>query len=517
VSLRSAPTDPHDEPARIVTPRVDWFSATAEGEGLPQYLAILRSRVWLILLVVGVCVATAVVYLAQAEKVYEAQADLLITPVPRDNVTLIGLGLPRESSDPSRDVETMARLIRAPAVSGRVIKKLNLDRSPRGLLGDIRAEPVAQSNVVTITAQANDAELAARIANAFGNASVEYRTQRMREQIDIAIPALRKQIAALGTGEAAGRDALLERLRDLESLRAVNDPTLRVETPAQVESSPVAPKPKLTIIAALLGGLLLGAGVALGSQLLDPRLRQEDQLRRYRIPILARIPLERRVMRQGRGSPLVPEALSSTTRDAYLLLGATLSGGQGGHTATRSVLVTGPTPGDGKTTSALNLAIALAEVDRVVLVEGDSRRPVLANALHLRPKHGVTEVIARRLEIDDALVGGGRVAPRLRLLLQRPEEATLSTVITPAAADWLVRRAHVVAPWLVFDAPPLAYVPDSLPLAKQVNDVIMVVRLGNTRLKDLAELAELLAQQGITPTGFVVVGGRDPMSYYYNR
>ncbi|HEY7381984.1 MAG TPA: Wzz/FepE/Etk N-terminal domain-containing protein [Gaiella sp.] len=515
MSLRSAPTDPNDEPARIVTPRVDWFSASTEGEGLPHYLAILRSRIWLILLVVGVCVATAVVYLAQAQKVYEAQTDLLITPVPRDNVTLIGLGLPRESSDPSRDVETIARLIRAPAVAARVVNKLNLDRSPRGLLGDVQAEPVAQSNVVTVTVQADDPNLAARIANAFAAASVEYRTQRMHEQLDVAIPALRRQISRLPAGETAGREALLQRLSDLESLRAVNDPTLRVETPAAPEASPVSPRPKLTIVAAILGGLILGAGVALGSQLLDPRLRQEDQLRRYRIPILARIPIERRVMRQGRGSPLTPESLSSTTRDAYLLLGATLSGGQGGHGATHSVLVTGPTPGDGKTTSALNLAIALAELDRVVLVEGDSRRPVLANALHLRPKHGVTEVIARRLEIEDALVGGGRVAPRLRLLLQRPEEATLSTVITPAAADWLVRRAHVVAPWLVFDAPPLAYVPDSLPLAKQVDDVILVVRFGNTRLKDLAQLAELLAQQGVTPTGFVVVGGREPSSYYY--
>ena len=178
------------------------------------------------------------------------------------------------------------------------------------------------------------------------------------------------------------------------------------------------------------------------------------------------------------------------------------------------MLVTGPSSGDGKTTSALNLATALSEMERVILVEGDSRRPTLARAYSLAPQHGVTTVIARRIPLSDALVNVSSQMPRLQVLAQHPGESSVSAVMTPASADWLIRQAQLLANWVVVDAPPLALVPDVIPLAKQVDDVILVVRLGNTRLKSLEELAELLVQQGITPAGFVVIGGKGHSTYY---
>jgi receptor protein-tyrosine kinase len=481
---------------------------------LAYYLAILRSNIWFIVITVAACLGAALLYLGQAEKVYQAQADLLITPVPRDNTTLIGLGLPRESSDPTRDVETVARLIQTTAVARRVVNRLNLDESARSLLARVKATPVAQSNVVAITVQANDPDLASAIANAFGNASVDYRTDRLHEQLDLALPELRKQIRKLGASEVAGREALLERLRDLEALRVLKDPTLRLETPAEPETEPVAPRPMLTVAAAVVAGLILGIAAALASQLLDPRLRRVEQLRRYRLPILARVPIEKNAPKVDKTSPLLPSNASPALHDAFLLLGATLSVEDSAQGGKRSVLVTGPSSGDGKTTTALNLATAVSEMERVVLVEGDSRRPTLARAFKVNPKHGVTTVVARRLALDEALISVDSHTSRLQILLQRPGEAPLSAVMTPASADWLIRQAYLRASWLVVDAPPLAMVPDALPLAKQVDVVILVVRLGNTRLKALEELAELLVQQGITPGGFVVVGGKSQTTYY---
>ena len=507
--------DRSDHPRHLDTARADWFAAAPESEGLPYYLSILRSNLWFIIATVAVCVGAAVLYLAQAERVYQSDADLLITPVPRDNLTLIGLGLPRESADPTRDVETIARLIETSPVARRVVNRLGLDMSARALLRNVEATPVAASNVVTITARANDPEQAARIANAFAAASVDYRTDRMHEQLDAAIPRLRRQLNRLSPSEAASREALLENLRDLEALRALNDPTLRVETPAEVQSSPISPRPMLSIAAAVIAGLLVGCAGALGSQLLDPRLRREDQLRRYRVPVLARVPLEKHPRRSDKGSPLLPGALSLATRDSYSLLGLTLSAEGQGSGSHRSVLITGPTSGDGKTTTALNLAMAISEMERVVLVEGDSRRPTLAKAFNLSPKYGVTNVLARRISLSDALLSLGSDAPRLQMLLQRPGEAPLSAVMTPASADWLIRQSHLLANSLIVDVPPLTMIPDSLPLAKQVDEVILVVRIGNTRLKALEELAELLVHQGITPTGFVVVGGPRTQTAYY--
>ena len=99
-------------------------------------------------------------------------------------------------------------------------------------------------------------------------------------------------------------------------------------------------------------------------------------------------------------------------------------------------------------------------------------------------------------------------------MAQSSGEAPLSGIMTSASAASLVRQAYDIGSWLVVDAPPLALVPDALPLAKQVDDIVVVVRLGNTRLKSLEELAELLVQQGITPAGFVLVGVKAHRSYY---
>jgi succinoglycan biosynthesis transport protein ExoP len=511
---KGATSDPPASPRHLDVARADWFSAAPESEGLPYYLAVLRSKLWFIVVIVAICVGAAVLSLVQADKVYQSTADLLITPVSSDNVTLVGLGLPASSGDPSRDIQTIARLIETQAVARRVVRRLHLDLTPRQLLSKVDATPVASSNVVTIAARANDPDRAALIANTFAAASVADRTQRMRAQIDGVIPQLQQQLARLRPSERDARDALSQRLRDLQTLRAFNDPTIRLEVPAQASASPISPRPALTLAAAILAGLVIGGAAVFGSQFLDPKLRREEQLRRYRIPILARVPSDTNASRQEKKAPLLPDRVSVATRDAYALLAATLSGDRGGNGKTHSVLLTGPSSGDGKTTSALNLAVSISAAERAILVESDARRPTLGKAFGLRPKYGISSVLDGQVVLDEALVSVDAEARSLRLLFQVPGELPLAAVATHARFERLISSAHLLANWLVVDAPPLAIVPDALPLAKQVDDVILVVRLGNTRLKELAQLAELLVQQDITPTGFLLVGGKSTSAYY---
>jgi capsular polysaccharide biosynthesis protein len=509
----SKAADGSASPRHLDLARAEWFAAAPESEGFPYYLAILRSKIWFILAIVAICVGAAILSLSQAEKVYQSSADLLITPVSSDNTALVGLGLPAASSDPVRDIETVARLINTQAVATRVVKRLGLDVTPRQLMKEIAVTPVASSNVVTITARAGGAEQAAKIANAFAVASVADRTQKMHTQLDGIIPELRAQVKQLGPSEQDARNAILQRLRDFEGLRVLNDPTIRVEVPAQVNSSAVSPRPALTLAAAILAGLIIGGVAVFGSQLLDPRLRREEQLRRYRIPILARVPKDRHAKGE-KSSPLLPSVVSLATHDSYSLLAATLSGDRSGDRTKRSVLVTGPNSGDGKTTSALNLATSIAGTEPVILVEGDSRRPTLGRAFGLKPVNGLSNVLAGRVWLGDALVSAPSQTREVQLLLQAPGEAPLAAVATAASSERLIREAHLIADWLVIDAPPLAVVPDALPIAKLVDDVILVVRLGNTRLKELAQLAELLVQQEIRPTGFLLVGGKTSTAYY---
>ena len=512
MTLRSGAAPRGSEAARS-EPSADWIGEPPPSGGLALYLEVLRSRIWLIALVVLLSVAVAAIFVATTAKTYEAEADLLVTPIPRTNDNLFGFGLVSESGDPTRDVETLAQLITTPSVAERVIRSLGLDEKPRPLLDRVSAEPVAQSEIVTITAKANAPEAAAAIANAFAQAAIAERTTRLHTVLDSVVPRLRRQLARLAPADTAARAALAEKLQDLETLRLLEDPTLHFETRAVPPPAAVAPRPVLSIAAAFVAALVLGIGAVLGAHLLDTRIRREEELRRYRIPILARIPVEKHRKPLSRSGPLTPAELTSGTIDAFRRLGSSLAARTDGHRK-QTIFITGAAPSDGKTTTSLNLAASLATMDeRVVLIEADSRRPSLSRALGLAPARGVTTVVTGQSALAEALTQADGLPAGVRVLPQEPGRSE-PAYMSGQAATALVRDAERVADWVLFDGPALNYGPDALPLAKRANSVVLVIRLGKTRAAELTELAELLAQQAITPDGFVVVGGRPQPAYY---
>lgn len=487
-----------------------WVDEAPPSEGLLLYSSVVRARLHLVALAVAVAVLAAMFLLARAEKVYEAEAGLLITPISRNNTTLFGLGLVAETGDPTRDAETISQLITTPAVAERVRRDLKAPQSATKLLGAVKAQPVAQSSIVAVTAQWGDPAFAARLADAFGEAAIKVRTERMRARLDDTIPRLRALLRDLPRSEVRARESLSGRLRDLEALRPLSDPTLHFETHAAVPRSPVSPKPMLTMVAAVIAGLVLGISLVLVAHVLSTRVEREEELKRYHVPILGRIPQEplwRRITQRG---PLTPTRLSRPSAEAVGRLASSLVAST--QTDEPTLFVTSAGARDGKTTVALNLAHRIAGLaETVVLVDADFKRPSLTRVLAVTPTHGLTDVVAGRVSLAEALGSPGRAPFGLRgVLVQKPGDEAASIPIPPEAADRLVHEARKRAKWLVVDGPALSYAPDALPLAKRASGVLVVVRLGVTRARDLAYLADLLARQGITPDGFVVIGGGRP-------
>ena len=119
--------------------------------------------------------------------------------------------------------------------------------------------------------------------------SITDRTERLQAEIDERLPALEAQLEA--QPEGADTSLIDAQIAQYETLRAGPDPTINVQTRAALPSGAATPKPTLTIIGALFGGLVLGIVAAFASQVLDPRLRDEAQLRRlYRLPVLGSDP-----------------------------------------------------------------------------------------------------------------------------------------------------------------------------------------------------------------------------------
>ncbi len=497
-----------------------WLRPSVEESPLQRYVQTLRERKWLIIASVIVCTALAAAYVVTATKKYQAEADILVTPVQSADTALNGLGLIQASSDPTRDVETASRLITTTDVARRVKQDLKDSRTPRELLDQIQVAPVAQSNIVAITAEEPSPESAQKLANAFGDAAVEVRTAAFHDALDKAIADLKTRVPANPTAaQTSDPTSLASQLSRLQALRGANDPTMRVEALADLPTDPVSPKKKLSLIAGVIAGLILGIGGAFALRVLDPRLRREEQLRsQFGLPVLARIPRDTRRHTSG---ALPPEQLAPATIEAYRTLRATLAASRRQGAASQAILVTSASPSEGKTTTAINLASSLALAgNRVILIEADLRRPAVGSALGVRPDHGTGDVLLETVDIEDALVSTQAYGSYLQLLLANYQGGATGWVadrLFLPAAQSLVENAKRLADYVIVDSPPLSEVIDALPLAQQVDEVLIVVRMGKTQLTKLSQLTELLARHAIRPVGFAEVGAPLPSgdgSYY---
>ncbi len=122
------------------------------------------------------------------------------------------------------------------------------------------------------------------------------------------------------------------------------------------------------------------------------------------------------------------------------------------------------------------------------------------------------------LSLDDALVTAAPFGPILELLLAEYAGGWMSEVFSQGSAERLLKEAKARANYVIVDSPPLTAVVDTIPLARRVDDVLIVSRIGVTRLDNLRKLAEFLASNGITPVGFALVGtGRPDAGYYYHE
>ncbi len=491
-----------------------WLRPRQEHQGLQRYVETIRERLWMIVGMMVLTVAAAAVYVALAPRLYSAESDILITPVSSDNTDLVGLGLITDTSDPTRDTLTGSKLVTTAAVARLAAQQLGLKTTPDALLSKVSVNPVASSNIVAIDANALTPAQAEAIANAFANATIADRTNALHAELDQLLPLLRTEVAQLPPADRAGPGSLGEHLALLETLRQAPDPTLRIENLAQPPTGPSSPRTKLILGAAIIAGLILGLAAAFGSQSLDPRLRREDQLRElYRIPLLARIPRQRR-----RHGPIAPGQMTGSGEEAYRTLRATMQASTSSSgSESRAVLVTGSSPGEGKTTTALNLATSLASAGhQVILIEADMRRPTVGAALQMTAPYGIASVLIDQVSLLDALVWTRPFGPKLEFLLVDQAGPHMADRLSLPGARSLIDEAKRLADYVIIDSPPLTEVIDVLPLAQQADDVLLVARLGKSKLNKLTDLGEILLGVGIRPVGIAMVGvERENRAYYY--
>ena len=494
----------------------DWIQPPVEQEGLKRYVATLRERIWIVIATIVITTGIAILYVTTAAKVYTGATEIRITPGARHAVrhprpgaasSQVGRPDPRRRDRRPAGHEHRRRRARkgrarlAPQRRSASRQRHCRARRPVGHLGRPGRRRDARRS-------------GSDLSNAFAEQTIVEQTEELHNFIEREFPNWRAS-STTATGVTAEERSRLSSLSSAD-LQSGPDPTLSVLTEATPPSAPISPKPVLSVVGGLFAGTILGIAAAFAVQVLDPRLRREEQLRRlYRLPILARIPREVKKT----DNPIDPLALSPAASEAYRTLRGTLAVQKRNYgDAARVILVTGSSPSEGKTTTAVNLATSLAAAgNSVILMESDLRRPSIGRALGVKPTYGMVSVLIESIDLEDALVTTEQFGSNFGLLLADYEGGWISELFALPAARQLIEDAREIADYVIVDSPPLTDVVDALPLASYVDDVLLVVKLGKTTLSKLAQLGELLAENGIKPAGFTVVGTPRPTrsDYHY--
>jgi tyrosine-protein kinase len=480
-----------------------------QDAGRVRYWHALRTHRLLIAAVTAIALCAALLVVATATKRYEAEADIQIQPLPTFNTNALqGFHLFVQPADLSSAAVAAANVFSSPPYQGNFESRL----AARGEHATITVAPLSQANIVALQVSAANGPLAANIANRFSAFVVAKRKRLFEKELAQKIDQVRVQLQ--GTPVRSAQHATLAAtLAELKTFVGAADPTVLALTPASAPAAASWPRPAATIAVALAVGLLLGIAAAVTLEVVNPRFTREDELTlAHRLPVLARMPRlpSRAIQSYFLGhAPLPREAWK-----AYRTLRAVLSNAGGkGDRFPASILVTSAGPGDGKTLTAVNLAIALSSAGlSVTLVDADLPRPMVGTIFNVV---GHRDGVVHLLNNPGAAETGAIPAPlhaRLKLLLSSEEQMHELHLFETQRIRQLLERLAKDSDVVVVDSPPLPEVAEAVALADACETVIACVRIGHTRRDKLAELRDLLGRRGVTPLGFFVTTRRPARS-----
>ncbi|MCF2529269.1 polysaccharide biosynthesis tyrosine autokinase [Yinghuangia sp. KLBMP8922] len=360
-------------------------------------------------------------------------------------------------------VQSYADIIASPRVTAPVVKQLGLDTSARALADRVQATARLNTVLIDITVTDTDPERAALIANAVA-------AEAGLLIVDLETPP--------GQGAAP-----------------VHIGITRSGVPA---TDPVSPKPLLNAGAGLLGGLLTGIAFALLRHTLDTTLRTGEEIGETAgIAVLGSVPFDKAAV----AAPLaIGDQALSARAEAFRLVRTNLQFAQVDHRP-HVIIVTSSLPGEGKTNTAANLALSLAQAGHTTcLIDADLRNPCVAKTFGLVQSAGLTSVLIGAATVSDVLQWAGD--DTLAVLTSGPIPPNPAEILASQRMSQVLRDVATAFDVVIVDTAPLLPVADTLGLAPLTDAAILVVRAGKTPADQVRAAAD-----GLRAVGAHILGG----------
>ncbi|OPX11463.1 polysaccharide biosynthesis tyrosine autokinase [Mycobacterium sp. AT1] len=440
------------------------------------FVRLLRSR-WLIVCVtVLVAVLGAVTVTLLTTPLYQASTRLFVSTTSGASVNELYQG----NLFSQQRVLSYTELLQGETLAQRTIDKLGLDTTAETLSANVEATAKPDTVLIEVKVHDESPVRARDIANTLSDEFV----------------AMSRELETPGDG-------------------SIPDARVIVEQRATVPAEPVVPNTKRNLLAGLGIGLLLGVGLAVIRDRLDNTIKDQETLEEItKTGLVGTIPLDK----ERRENPSIAfENDNSAIAESFRKLRTNLQF-LAVDNPPRLIVVTSSLPGEGKSTTAINIALALAEGEHnVVLVDGDMRRPMLAKYLDVVGTVGFSTVLSGAATLSEVLQKTS--TPGLTVLASGPTPPNPSELLGSLAAQKILSELRSQFDYVIVDSSPLLAVTDAAILATSADGVLMMARYGQTKREQLAHAVRNLEGVGVSPLGTVFTmtphRGNDYYSYSY--
>lgn len=439
---------------------------------LSDYIRILRKNWIVIVAVTLLAIGAAAVFSLTRTPMYQSSSDIMVSTQSGSSSAELTQG----NTYTQARVNSWVQLASSPKVLDPVVHELGLTETAAQLADDVSVSSPTNTTVLTTTVTNADAGLAADIANSVA-------------------------------------DSLSTAIDEVETLPDAPSPVkVTLISAALPATAPASPNVPLNLALGALIGLALGVAFAVLRTVLDTRVRSTRDIEALtERPIIGAIPHDPKAKER----PIILRADPQNPRsEAFRALRTNLQflDIEGGH----SFVITSSMPSEGKSTTAVNLAIALADAGkRVILIDGDLRKPKIAEYLGIEGGAGLTDVLIGRAGLNDVMQKWG--SRSLYVLPAGKIPPNPSELLGSARMSELLEGLAREADTIIIDAPPILPVTDAAVLARSTSGAIVVAAAGSTHRNQLSSALEALETVSAHVAGIVLsmVPTRGPDAYGY--
>jgi capsular exopolysaccharide synthesis family protein len=508
---------------------------------LRRYLSVVRKWLWLVIACTLLAGGLAFLLSRNSAPVYQASATLMVNQASNPSTATAYSDILTSE----RLARTYASLLISRPVLEETARRLGVDVET--LRGTISVTPVRETQLLEIQVQGPGAELVAQIANTLPQVFIDRSRELQLGRVSESKANLEKEISNTELDLARTQAALNQALDDAQRARletslaqyrstystlvasyqqvklaeAQASNNLVVAEAAEIPEKPIRPRPLVTALLAAIFGALVAIGAAYVIEYLDDTVKTPDDVTRVSgLPTLGAIAR----LREGSGDRHLVASVESKApeSEAYRTLRTNIQFSSVDR-PTRTLLVTSSGPSEGKSTTAANLAVVMAQTGkRVIVVDADLRRPVLHRIFGVPNNTGITTAL---LAGDDMSLDGHLQPSKvenLSLLTSGPIPPNPSEILGSHRMASLIESLTQLADMVIFDSPPVLAVTDAAVLGRQVDGVVLVADARQTREQVLARAVSELQNTGANLLGVVLnrldsrSGGYDYYYYYYS-